>query len=353
MRPTANRQRATGLIRWARRLVLLSVAGVFTIADPVKTQRVTGSSDLVVSLPPANRPEGIALSRDGQLFVGNRVVGGATVINEILRVEPDGSMAVFATLPASDAGAEGLLGLTIDPAGHVFAALASFDEHHGVWRIGPDGTPAERLRGSEHIGFPNGLTFDANGHLYVTDSFRGAIWRAARGEPFERWAERPLLTPLPSDPLGVPLPGANGIAWFAPDVLYVANTERGLIARVRIAPDGTAGPAEAVTAPFAVPTVDGIAMDVRGRIHAVLPGFTLLQASPLVRVDPDTGEAMPLVVSPVDASRFDTPVSIAFGAGTWGLRNVFVTNSDLPIVPGGPGPGVVRIDVGTAGFPIW
>jgi sugar lactone lactonase YvrE len=208
------------------------------------------------------------------------------------------------------------------------------------------------VSGSEAIGFPNALTFDPRGNLYVTDSFRGAIWRAPRGGPFSLFVEDGLLAPLPSDPFGSPLPGANGIAFFPPNLLYVANTERGIIARVRIASDGQATSVEPVTAPFAVPTVDGIAMDVHGQIHAVLPGFVLVKGSPLVRIDPATGTVTPTVINPVDLSRFDTPLSLAFGSGRWDARTVLVTNGDLQNVPGGPGPGVVQVDVGVAGFPI-
>ncbi|HUE87166.1 MAG TPA: hypothetical protein VMO26_13910 [Vicinamibacterales bacterium] len=292
------------------------------------------------------------MSRNGQLFVGNRQVGATAVVNEILRIHPDGTAHVFATLPDSSPQAQGLLGLTVNPTGNLYAALASFDANHGVWRVSRDATEIQRVPGSEAIGFPNALTFDPRGNLYVTDSFRGAIWRAPRGGPFSLWIEDPLLAPLPHDPFGSPLPGANGIAFYPPDVLYIANTERSLIASVRIESDGTAAPVKAVTAPFAVPTVDGVAMDVHGQIHAVLPGFALLQASPLVRIDPATGAVTPTVINPLDMSRFDTPLSLVFGGGRWDVRTVLVTNGDLPVVPGGPGPGVVQVDVGVSGFPI-
>jgi hypothetical protein len=111
---------------------------------------------------------------------------------------------------------------------------------------------------------------------------------------------------------------------------------------------------EAVTAPFAVPTIDGIAVDVHGQIHGVLPGFSLFPGgSPLVRVDPHTGAVTPTVIDPIDRSRFDTPLSLAFGRGRWDVRTALVTNGDLPgVQEEGPGPGVVQVDVGVPGFPI-
>ena len=166
------------------------------------------------------------------------------------------------------------------------------------------------------------------------------------------WVAHELLEPLPDDPFGFPVPGANGIAFYPPDILYVANTERGLIAMVRIQPDGSAGAVEAVTPHFAVPTVDGIAMDVHGDIHALLPGFALVGSSPLVRIDPGTGAVTPTVTEAVDVSMFDTPLSLASGRGPWGVTTVLVTNGDLPVVEGGPGPGVVQVEVGVPGFPV-
>ena len=352
MRETPNQKSVTGIPRSITGAVLLCLAMVIFQSVAAVAQPATGRTEVVLSLLPRNQPEGIAVSRDGNLFVGNRLVGETTVVNEILRIGLDGTAALFATLPESSPGAQGLLGLTVDPVGHLYAALASFDANQGVWRVSRDGTVGDRIPGSEAIGFPNALTFDPGGNLYVTDSFRGAIWRSHRGGAFSLWVENPLLAPLAEDPLGFPLPGANGIAFYPPVSLYVANTELGSIVMVRIEPDGSAGPVEVVTPPFAVPTVDGIAMDVHGQIHAVLPGFSILGVSPLVSVDPATGAVTPTVINPVDMGRFDTPLSLAFGGGRSDVGRVLVTNGDLPDVPGGPGPGVVQVDVGVPGFPI-
>jgi len=83
-------------------------------------------------------------------------------------------------------------------------------------------------------------------HLYVTDSFGGAVWRFAlvgsprhpaygTGRP---WAEHELLAPAPDDPLGFPLPGANGIGFDRPNHLYVANTAPRPSARRVVVPAG-------------------------------------------------------------------------------------------------------------------
>jgi sugar lactone lactonase YvrE len=333
-------------------LALLCMAVLLPFQSQTDAARPeTGRSEIVLSLAPGNHPEGIAVDATGYVFVGNRLNTAEERVNEILRIAPDGTTVVFATLPNSSLVAPSLLGLAVDPVGDLYAAFASFDENSGVWRVGRDGAQIERLPGSAGIAFPNALTFDPMGNLYVTDS-TGAIWRARPGGALEVWVEHPLLEPFPEDPFGFPLPGANGIAFYPPDILYVANTEKSLIAKVRIELDGSAGAVEAVTPAFAVPTADGIAVDVNGHIHAVLPGFLVLGTSPLVRVDPETGAITPTVTDPEDADRFDTPLSVAFGGGRWGVTTVLVTNGDLPVVPGGPGPGVVQVEVGVPGFPV-
>jgi sugar lactone lactonase YvrE len=335
-----------------KRLTLMVLLAALLACPTPQVWADTASPETVLSLAPGNSPEGIAVHQTGDVFVGNRLVGGTVTLNDILRITPDGNVAMFATLPDTNASAEGLLGLTADPIGRVYAALVALDGNHGIWRVSRDGKRTELLPGSPDIVFPNALTFDRTGNLYVTDSFGGAIWRARPGESFTRWVADALFEPLPSDPFGFPVPGANGIAFFPPDILYVANTEQSLIAKVRIKPDGSAGTVEAVTSAFAVPTVDGIAVDAHGQIYGVLPGFALLQTSPLVRIDPGTGAVTGIVAEVVGASAFDTPLSLAFGGGRWGVKAVLVTNGDLPEVPGGPGPGVVKVDVGVPGFPV-
>lgn len=82
--------------------------------------------------------------------------GGINTTGDISRVRLSHSGALersrFATLD------EGLLGLTVDRRGFLYAAVTSFDPAtHGVWRINPSGA-AQRLAGSNATFFPNALT---------------------------------------------------------------------------------------------------------------------------------------------------------------------------------------------------
>lgn len=335
---------------------------------------VLGEVETYLELPNGNRPEGIAFDRHGNLYFGNRfaAAGGGTA-SELRMITPDGMLdTVVATFAASPRN--GLLGVATDLAGNVWAAVDGGDDH-GVWRIcagnhglctaAGSGPGKMRIAGSANVNFPNALTFDARGNLYVTDSgpvvvpVGGAIWRLpANGQVLELWSDDGALAPLPTNPLGGNPPGANGIVFFPPDSLYVANTERGQIFRIPILPDGSAGAAEAVTASFAVPTIDGLAVDVLGNVYGVLPAHFILPfvglppLPPVVRVDPATGVIERVTLQAFDVA-FDTPLSLAFDTLPGGQTSVYVTNGDLPLVPFpfGPGPRIVRAEIGVHGFP--
>jgi hypothetical protein len=345
---------------------LLSAAGVCVAlsapagaaASPGHWLRV-GDAQSFLRLDPGNYPEGIAVGKRGTVYLGNRRDDGEHFVSEILAIARDRSVSTVAKLAElehdGDPGDDGVLGLAIDSRGAIFAAVVSPDPAvHGVWRITCNGSRRERLAGSEGMTFPNALTFDARGNLYVTDSFGGAVWRfplvGTRRHPAYRtgrpWAEHELLAPAADDPLGFPLPGANGIGFDRPNRLYVANTEKGLVAQVPINRDGSAGEAVAVATGLA--TADGLAVDARGGVHVVIPGHAIFRTAPLVLVDPRTGYTTP-GVAPGEWGEFDVPLSLAFGTGRH-RTSIFATNGDLPGVPPDVRlPGVVEVNVGVPG----
>ncbi len=331
---------------------------------PTATACLASALSLVLASPLAiappftagESPEGIAFDRIGNLYVSNRHMAGGFRVSEILHVSRDGRRELVATLdPAVAPAAPGVLGLATDDRGNVYAALASFNlASHGVWRVDPRDGSRERLAGSEGIQFPNALTFDPRGNLYVSDS-AGAIWRFPRQGDGTIWIQDALLAPTnPQDPLLPPV-GANGIAFAPPNLIYVANTQRGLIAQITIGPDGHPGPLQVVAQSFTLLTIDGIAVDVLGRIYGVVPGSAALGTHPLVTRDKVSGAVHSIAVDP---TVLDTPLSIVLGTGSWDHQTLFITNGDLPIVPGGPGPGIVSVspviphDASTAPCPL-
>jgi sugar lactone lactonase YvrE len=304
-----------------------------------------GSVESVLDLTPViDMPEGIAIGRDGTIFLGNRRLEGDERVSELLAIAPGGDVSTIAVL---DMGAPpdfdfGVLGLAVNPRGDIYAAVASGNRAtHGVWRVARDGSRA-RLPGSEAIQKPDALAFDARGNLYVSDIQGGSVWRFPPGGAGSVWLRHELLAPDPSL-------GANGLAFVPPRTLYVANSDRALIVGIPIQPGGSPGEPEVVAEGFELLLVDGLAADVRGDLHAVVAGFSIFGTAPLVRVDPQTGSITP---STADYGLFDFPTSLAFGTGRDDRQSVYVVNGALfPDDIPGAGPGVVRVGVGVPGLP--
>ena len=308
----------------------------------------------ILSLPQGESPEGIAIDNLGNIYISN-TKGVERSINEILHVEPNGTYTVFATLP----GKGHARGLAADLSGNVYAAFATEDTNtNGVYQIGHDGNPLH-LNGSEQMGSPNSLTFDDLGNLYVTDSykgpnFEGSVWCYNKSEQvFKLYIKDPLLdggVPLDGPPF--PLPGANGIAFYPPNKLYVANTKESSIICITIGEPGNEPTIELVKKDSLLMNIDGIAVDEHENIYGVLPPSTLgalgtPSVPPLVKLDIKSG-----VVSSVfeDNSFFDTPTSLAFGKGSENQINIFIANAALQYgQPPSAGPGVVKAEINRFG----
>lgn len=354
---------------------LLSTGILFLVAMVVSVQLVGMPSvklalgeaevlaDFVSPVPEeAVTPEGIALDRKGNIYVGLRTTDGNSYIrNEIIKIPPRGPESVLTDLGSSNLG--GVAGLITDPQGNVYAAFTSADDNHGVWKIRPNGTK-EKLEGSGQILNPNALTFDKQGDLYVTDSdFESqgevGVWKYDRKDRyFVPWCTDPLVLKNPLNP--TPAPGANGIAFDPPNHIYVANTQRGLIVHVPVMNDGSAGIATSIANPsmFLI-FPDGLSLDAHGNVYAAIP-FVTLTVFPLpplaavVRIIPETGEVIP-VLDPFgfpDHEYFDFPTSLAFGTGPLDKKSVFVVNMGGQFFAGfppGSGPKLTQVGVGIPG----
>ena len=305
-------------------------------------------------------PEGVAVDKPGNVFVSAR--DGSDGI--ILKFTCDGVSSPFADLGEGTIG-----GLAVRANGDLFATMAE-SENQGVYRVDRLGN-AERMTGTEAIVYPNALAFDDRGTLYITESYSGeapsygpgGIWRVTpRGEA-ELWLRDPLLTGL-GFVLGFPV-GANGIAYFH-GALYVANTDKGLLLRIPIEGDGSAGDIEVWKqledvpespmrgSPFPV-MPDGLALDVHGNVYVAL-----VSRNGVVRVDAADKTQHTIAVlgstGGVPSAPFDTPPSLAFGTGCGEQQNLFVTNLGwmariVPVRPW-PGPSLLKIPAGAPGLPL-
>ena len=231
------------------------------------------------------------------------------------------------TLTTFPVGNGFLLGMAFD-GDELYVALASFvAETSGVWHVAADGT-AERVVAFTASEFPNDLTFDRAGNMYITESIAGAVWKVPAGSATRQlWVQDPLLY---GDPAQSPVPfpiGANGIAYDDEDgSVLVANSQ--VPAIVRIDDNGSAGAISVLAAGEHLRGADGITIDRNGDV-IVVSNFN----SKVLLLDGDTGAATTLADGS-DGLVF--PSTAAFGQYGNDKRSVFIANFGFGAGPSAP-----------------
>ena len=265
----------------------------------------------VVAFDPAaaQTPENLAIARDGTIYVS------LAFASQIRRIAPDGSQATL-TMPTSGGIT---VGVAIDRhhGGDLDVAVRSADPAAaGIWRVSSSSfANPTRIAALPTSSFPNGITFDSAGSLYVADSSLGVIWRIAPGSSQASvWSESPLLEPTGASFMGFPLPGANGIK-IRDDVVYVSNTATQNILTIPIQADGKAGK---VTVRFTGIQADDFAFAANGDLY-----ITENPLSTLIRVTPD-GDIATLATK---TDGLDNPSAVAFDPRPHHRRDLYVTNA--------------------------
>jgi sugar lactone lactonase YvrE len=100
------------------------------------------------------QPVALAFDRAGNLFVGNSGAGTLPVPSTVIKITPDGTESLFATLQSSQ-----LLGMAFDGAGNLFVS-----EDSDILKIAPDGTKSTFASIMDGVG---PLAFDELGNLYA------------------------------------------------------------------------------------------------------------------------------------------------------------------------------------------
>ncbi|MGZ6545659.1 MAG: SMP-30/gluconolactonase/LRE family protein [Actinomycetota bacterium] len=217
--------------------------------------------------------ESMVVDSQGDIFASVTHWGKKHDSGQIWKVSPDGHKIQFG--PRIDAGQGVLTGMAFDVAGNLYVAVATFSDapRPRILRIAPDGSSV-LVASLPAASFPNGLAVHEEA-LYVTDSALGVVWKVQLADAsVTRWLEDPML--LPGTKHGI---GANGIA-FRLDQLYVAVSDPGVIVQVPLQPDGTPGNPTVFSRKHALATADGIAFDVRGRMWVAANENRLLRLSP-------------------------------------------------------------------------
>jgi sugar lactone lactonase YvrE len=133
---------------------------------------------------------GIAFDREGILYVGDR--RGA-----IFRIEPNGEPRSFCRLEPSVAAYH----LAFDAEGDLFVTAPSLASVDPVYRVSRDGEVSIFVNG---FGRPQGIAFDRDGNLYVTEGLTGAsgLYRISPEGDAEKIVAAPPLVGLAFDGKG-------------------------------------------------------------------------------------------------------------------------------------------------------
>jgi sugar lactone lactonase YvrE len=234
---------------------------VLLAASPKAWAWNRGHAEIFAVLPAGSSgPEGIEVGADGKVYVttfGFTSSGAASGEGQLFVFDAEGGLLRQVSIAGSSPH---LLGLRFHPAG---ALLVIDFGRQQVLRVNP-------LTGSSRVFMTvpagpmaglNDLTFDKAGNVYVSDSFRGVIWKTgAAGGEGTAWVDDPLLRTT-----GIPPFGANGLRLDKSEAnLFVANTGDDTVVRVPVNRDGTAGVPSVFT--NSINGADGLIIDDQGNL---------------------------------------------------------------------------------------
>jgi sugar lactone lactonase YvrE len=314
-------------------LMLLWVTPALALAPPA-----AGEVEVIESYDAGlgQLPEGVAVSPRGDIYV---TLAGTGELRKI-----DRQTKVGVTLAQFDIGFGFLLGMAFD--GEVlYVVLGSFvDDTCGVWRVDEHGS-SERVVAFPGTAFPNDLTFDSAGNMFVTESIGGAVYRvtaeelaADSGAPITPtlWIQDPLLVgDVEVSPVPFPI-GANGIVYDDErGVVLVANSQNPAVVEIDDN-GGQAGVLSVIASGEDLRGADGLALGKRGEVY-VGANFN----STVVCIGRDDG-SREILADADDGLVF--PSTLAFGQ--WGpdKHALFIANFGFGAGPNAP-VGVLRLEV--------
>jgi len=273
-----------------------------------------GAVERFATLPAGNaNPEGITVDKHGDVYVTTFAVSAASGPGRVFVFDDRGSLKRQLDVAGSS---NLLLGIAFHPQNNQLLVL-DFGAGN-VLSVNPN-TGASTVFSAIPGGGLNALAFDAAGNVYISDSFRGTIWRTGpRGGTATAWLTHDLLTTT-----GFPPFGANGMGFNSDEsALFVANTGNDTVVRVPVTAGAAGTPQVFVNS---VNGADGLILDADDNLW-----ICANQADEIVVVD-RTGKAIAKLgdfngLSGGAPAGFLFPASLA-RRGDW----IYVTNLSLDL----------------------
>lgn len=280
--------------------------------------------------------ESLTTGKDGMLYAGvsDYLFTGLCYVARFL---PNGKQQVLATVPTDICANGFLLGVAFNEESRLHVAVYTWAPgvNPGVYRVEPNGSLTLVLS-LPSDSFPNGIAFYGD-DLYVSDSFKGAIWRKQPQDSIVQTApwyqDSTLLAPYGF--------GANGIAFYRGS-LYVAVADAGSIVRIAIQQDGSPGAWQYAAPPDSrLATIDGIAFDVTGRLWFTVNYGSDGAGGKLGTLD----EGGAVTIRADSPGWLDYPTQVVFGSKPYNQHTLYLSNAGLL----GGVPNILSFDVGVTG----
>jgi hypothetical protein len=281
-----------------------------------------GHVERFASLPEGSpNPEGITIDHNGDVYVPGFAPTAPSGPGKLFVFDEEGDLLRALNVTGSSPA---LLGLAFHPTNRLpngRRQLLVIDFGAGnVLSVDPM-TGAATVFAEIKGGGLNALTFDAKGNVYISDSFRGIIWRTKpAGGDAVAWAKDDLLLTT-----GFPPFGANGLDFNRDESsLFVANTGNDTIVRIPVVKDVAQ---KAVVFTNGINGADGLFLDEQDNVWVCAN-----QSDEIVVID-RTGKVI-AKLGDFAGVRDGAPVGLLFPAslvrrGDW----IYITNLSLDLRP--------------------
>ncbi len=206
-------------------------------------------------------PEGISRAADGTFYVGSAGTG------EIVHF-PAGVSEAETLVEGAAFGGLGILGVLVDEGADVLWACAIDVTYVAPSVLYEINRQTGAVIGSYPLPAPslcNDLAMDGEGNVYATDTIGGRVMRLPDGDAaLETWVDSS------SFPAVEEMVMLNGIDHNGPeDAIYVGRADTGVLSRIAIQNDGSAGDVEDLTVSPALQSIDGMRFSDAQTLYAV------------------------------------------------------------------------------------